>query len=144
MLYDYFVAADDTMAARAFDDPDNARCAGYAELVVKGADPITDLLPAETSLTRRTTAEVEADPGRGREVALLDEGEAVVFSLADSFRDALATADDAALRDAAAAFAEEQEEHVKAEHIVPFLKELAALAQGAIAEGHHLYCTISL
>ncbi|MBB1158719.1 MULTISPECIES: hypothetical protein [Amycolatopsis] len=144
MLYDYFVAVDDTMAALAFDDPDNARCAGYAELVVKGADPITDLLPAETSLTRRTTAEVEADPGRGREVALLDEGEAAVLSLADSFRDALATADDTALQAAAAAFAEEQVEDVEAEHLVPFLKELAALAGGAAEEGHHLYCAISL
>lgn len=101
------------MAARAFEDPDNARCPGCAELVVKGADPITDLLPVEASLTRRTAAAVKADPDRGREVALLDEGEAVVLSLADSFRDALAAADDAALQD-------------------------------AVAEGHHLYCTISL
>lgn len=145
VLYDYFVAVDDTMAALAFDDPDKARCAGYPELVVKGADPITDLLPVETSLTGRTIAEVEADPGRGREVALLDEGEAAVLSLADSFRDALASADDAARQTAAAAFAEQCErDDIEAEDLLPFLRELAAMAAGATAEGRHLYCTISL
>ncbi len=66
------------------------------------------------------------------------------MSLADSFRDALATADDAARQDAAAAFAGQNEEDVEAEHIVTFLKELATLAAGAAAQGHHLYCTISL
>ncbi|MFB9923996.1 hypothetical protein ACFORO_29890 [Amycolatopsis halotolerans] len=145
MLYDYFVAVDDTMAALAFDDPDNARCAGYAELAVKGADPITDLLPVETSLTRRTTSEVEADPDRGRDIALLEDGEAAaVLSLANSFRDALAAADDTALQDASAAFAEQHWQEISAELLVPFLKELAALAKGAATDGHRLYCTIWL
>ncbi|ATY13922.1 hypothetical protein CU254_28455 [Amycolatopsis sp. AA4] len=145
MLYDYFVAVDDTMAALAFEDPDNARCPGYAELAVKGADPITDLLPVETSLTRRTLAEVEADPDRGRDIALLEDGEAAaVLSLANSFRDALAAADDGALQTAAAAFVEQNEEDAEVEDVIAFLKELAALAAGAAAEGHRLYCTISL
>ncbi|MGV9296292.1 hypothetical protein [Amycolatopsis sp. NPDC003676] len=67
-----------------------------------------------------------------------------MLSLANSFRDALAAADDAALRTAAAAFVEQNEEDAEVEDVIAFLKELATLAAGAAAQGHHLYCTISL
>ncbi|WP_326565154.1 hypothetical protein VSH64_25260 [Amycolatopsis rhabdoformis] len=141
MLYDYFVAVDDAMAARTFTEPDTARCEGYPELAVKGADPFFDLLPVEAVLTGRTIDEVEADPAHCPVVEEVGDGEAVVLSLAESFRDGLATADDDALRVAAVAFVERNERGA-AEDLVAFLKELGALAQGAKADGHRLYCTV--
>ncbi|MEW2505857.1 MULTISPECIES: hypothetical protein [unclassified Amycolatopsis] len=143
MLYDYFVAVDDATAARLFVDGDTAKRAGYPELVVKGADPVFDLLPIEAALTGRTIAEVEADPHHCPEIKQEgdEEPEVFVVSLADAFRDSLATAGDAALHDAAVAFVA-RNEGGEVEPIVAFLKELAVLARGAAAEEHRLYCNI--
>ncbi|WP_275294636.1 hypothetical protein [Amycolatopsis sp. La24] len=143
MLYDYFVAADDTMAEQTYTELDGGRCAGYPELVVKRADP-HDLLPVEASLTGRTAEEVEADPQRCRDIGEFDEFEELecaVVALSGSFRDALATADDDALRAAVAAFAE-QDELGETDGLLPFLKELAVLANGAVTHRHQLCCRI--
>ncbi|WP_154676263.1 hypothetical protein [Amycolatopsis benzoatilytica] len=70
-----------------------------------------------------------------------DEMESAVVTLTDALRDALAAADDDALQAAAGAFAEQYEEAETAD-VVSFLKELAALAEGAVAHGHRLYCQI--
>ncbi|MFI5615094.1 hypothetical protein [Amycolatopsis sp. NPDC051903] len=139
MLYDYFVAVDDAMAARTFAD----RCGDYPELAVKGADPFFELLPVEAALTGRTVAEVEDDPLHCPEVAQEgdSDGEACVVSLADAFRDSLAAADDNVLHAAAVAFIARNESG-ELEHIVAFLRELAVLAKGAVAGGHRLYCNV--
>ncbi|WP_239154708.1 hypothetical protein [Amycolatopsis sp. FDAARGOS 1241] len=64
-----------------------------------------------------------------------------MVSLADTFRDSLATADDNALHAAAVAFIARNESG-ELEHLVAFLKELAVLAKGAVADGHRLYCNV--
>ncbi|SEC26433.1 hypothetical protein SAMN04489727_3143 [Amycolatopsis tolypomycina] len=51
--------------------------------MVKNADPLDDLLPAEIHLTGRTAAEVEADPRRGQLVQEFHDGELVLLSLSD-------------------------------------------------------------
>ena len=146
MLYDYFVAADDAMAEEAYTEQGGGRCAGYEELAVKGADP-HDLLPIEISLTGRTAEELEADPRRCQLVGEFDEDEqaemeSAVVTLTDACRDALAVAEDDALHTAVVAFAAAQEEPGDTSGLFPFLKELAVLAKGAAANGHHLYCQI--
>ncbi|WP_033290893.1 hypothetical protein [Amycolatopsis jejuensis] len=142
MWYDYFVAADDETAARELENPDTARSAGYPELVAKGVDPELDLLPVEAVLTGRTTDEVQNDPAHCPLVAQVDEGEVVILSLADSFRDALAAADVGALHAAAVAFVEVNEAG-EVEEVAGFLTELAVLAKGAVENGHRLYCEIA-
>ncbi|MFG1641554.1 hypothetical protein ACGFMK_14810 [Amycolatopsis sp. NPDC049252] len=138
MQYGYFAAADDAEVVRILDRFDEqAEGTGHFELVVKHADPLEDLLPAEMSLTGRTEAELEADPRRGKFLGEIHDGELAVLALSDVFKEALSGASDADLRVAAAAIA-----GPSAEDVVSFFKSLAELARREAS--HHLYCWISL
>ncbi|WP_328614746.1 hypothetical protein OHS18_43590 [Amycolatopsis sp. NBC_00355] len=137
MQYGYFAAADDAEVVRILDRFDEqAEGTGHFELVVKHADPLEDLLPAEMSLTRRTEAELEADPRRGKFLGEIHDGELAALALSDVFKEALSRASDADLRTAAVAIAGPDED------VVSFFKSLAEMARRDAS--HHLYCWISV
>ena len=171
VLYDYFAARDDATAAAAIDlhggpgGPIELPMP-YAELVkrygYKGAseyltklhlsehgfhtvstknfDPFTDLPPIEESLTGRSPENTWDT------VAMRDEGERFVIRLGDSTRTALATATEPVLTAAAEEWVriavEEEAIDPDPDPITHLVKELAALAQGAVERGENLYCWV--
>jgi len=145
VLYGYYAAADDEHAVRAVVREDAEPVGtGYDELVVKGIDPIVDLLPAETLITGRPADDVKADPRHGALIATLGEGEAVAVSLTDGFRDALAAFDRRLLDDVAVGWAATGDFHSPPDpsDLARFLRALADLADRAATRKHRLYCWI--
>ncbi|MDI2127129.1 hypothetical protein [Yinghuangia seranimata] len=64
VLFGYYTASDDHDASRAIvRDDDKPSGTGYDELVVKGIDPVVDLVPVEVLITGRSAEEVKTDPG---------------------------------------------------------------------------------
>ncbi|MDT0266264.1 hypothetical protein RM844_08140 [Streptomyces sp. DSM 44915] len=148
ILFGYYAAADDRDAARAVRRGDDAPAgAGPDELVVKGIDPVASLLTVEALITGRAEEAVLAVPGRGRLVAMAEDGELLTLSLTDDLRDALASRDEAALAELAGAWAAAGDFDVPLEpaevaELAAFLRRLAALAAGAVGRDHHLYCWV--
>ncbi|MFE7167280.1 hypothetical protein [Streptomyces sp. NPDC057616] len=145
VLYGYYAAADDEHAARAVVREDGEPLGtGFDELVVKGIDPVVDLLPAETLITGRPADEVKADPRHGSLIAMVGEGEAVSVSLTDAFRDALAAFDRRLLEDVAVGWVASGDFATPPDpsDLAGFLRGLADLADRATARGHRLYCWI--
>ncbi|WP_406091779.1 hypothetical protein [Streptomyces sp. NBC_01013] len=145
-LYGYFAAADDDDALRAVDrDHDQPSGTGYDQVVVKGIDPVVDLLPAEVRLTSRPADEVRADPRHGSLVGTAEEGELMVVSLTDALRDGLATHDPRSLCDVATGWAStEGAFHGPAdpEDLTGFLERLSEVAGRAVTRGAGPYCWI--
>ncbi|WTW92075.1 hypothetical protein OG216_01225 [Streptomycetaceae bacterium NBC_01309] len=148
VLFGYYAAADDQDAGRAIvrddDEPSGTGCDG---LVVKGIDPVVDLVPAEALITGRSAEEVKADPRHGRLIAMVGDGEVVSVALTDVFRDRLAAFDRELLEDVARGWAASGEfydppDAEGIEDMGDFLRSLAELADGAVARGHRLYCWI--
>ncbi|WSQ09804.1 hypothetical protein OG604_19680 [Streptomyces sp. NBC_01231] len=148
VLYGYYSAADDQDAGRAIVREDEQPSGtGYDQFVLKGIDPVANLLPAESLITGRSQDEVKADPRHGHLVAMVGDGEIVSVSLTDTFRDALVSFDPA-LFDAVAqgwsvsdAFDSPPDKDT-VDDLAAFLRELTDLAQRATAKGHRLYCWI--
>lgn len=156
VLYGYYSAGDDRDAVRAVvraevHDDGVALAADYDPLVVKGVDPVVELLPAEVLITGRAAEDVQTDPRRGALVGMAGDGEVVAVSLTDTFRDALAAFDPRLLEDVAVGWARTSrtpavpgasrgESDPRA--LGRFLKDLAALAGRATATGRRLYCWI--
>lgn len=85
-LFGYYAAADDEDAVRAVVREDGQPMgAGYDSFVVKGVDPVVELLPAEVLVTGRTAGDIEADPRHGHLVGMVGDGEVVSLSLTDPF-----------------------------------------------------------
>ncbi|KDN80973.1 hypothetical protein [Kitasatospora cheerisanensis] len=145
-LFGYFAAADDDDALGAVvRDDDEPFGTGYDGTVVKGLDPVVALGPAEELLTGRSAAELRADPRCGGLVGTSEDGEALVLSLSDALRDALARCGDAAPAEVAARWAATDGLFPGVpdpEHLADFLRELAALAARAAARGGRLYCWV--
>ncbi|MBD0742190.1 hypothetical protein [Streptomyces sp. CBMA152] len=145
VIYGYFAAADDDDAVRAVVREDGELIAtGYDGFDVNGADPVTDLLPAEALLTGRTAEAVCADPRHGHQIAMLDDGEVLCLTLTDALRDALANADRAVLPEVAREWAASDVFWTPPdpEGLAEFLNRAADLASRAVARGHRLYCWI--
>ncbi|MEU0073673.1 hypothetical protein ABZ027_29615 [Streptomyces sp. NPDC006332] len=149
VLYGYYRAADDQDAGRAVVREDEEPSGtGYDQFVLKGIDPVVNLLPAESLITGRSQDAVKADPRHGHLVAMVGNGEIVSVSLTDTLRDALVSFD-RTLFDAVAqgwavsdAFSYPPDKEA-VEDLTSFLRQLADLAQRATGKGHHLYCWIS-
>lgn len=145
VLFGYYAAADDHHASRAVvREDDEPTGTGYDELVVKGVDPVVDLLPAEVLVTGLAAEEITADPRRGRLVAMVGDGEVVSVALTDVFRDRLATLERELLDDVARGWAASGEFSTPPDpdDLAGFLHRLAGLADRAVTRGHHLYCWI--
>ncbi|WP_297550380.1 hypothetical protein [Amycolatopsis sp.] len=77
-------------------------------------------------------------------MAVRDEGERVVVTLTDELQAALASADEARLRDVAPPWSQTDEFPSSADpdHATSVLGELAGLARTATERGERLYCWI--
>lgn len=148
VLFGYYAAADDQDAGRAIvRDDDEPSGTGYDGLVVKGIDPVVDLVPAEVLITGRSAEEVKADPRHGHLIAMVGDGEVASVTLTDVFRDRLAAFDRELLEDVAQGWAASGEfydppDTEGIEDMGDFLCGLAELADRAVARGHRLYCWI--
>ncbi|MFF3726574.1 hypothetical protein ACFYYM_29880 [Streptomyces erythrochromogenes] len=145
VLFGYYAAHDDDDAGRAVRRDDGGPAGtGYDQFVVKGMDPVVELLPAEVLLTGRSAEAVEADPRRGGLIATAGDGEVFSVSLTEAFRDALADCGPQQLGSVARAWSGSDVFAVppSAEGLAEFLEALAALARRAVAHDRRLYCWI--
>uniref|UniRef100_A0AAU3HTZ7 Uncharacterized protein n=1 Tax=Streptomyces sp. NBC_01393 TaxID=2903851 RepID=A0AAU3HTZ7_9ACTN len=146
VLYGYFAAADDDDAVRAVvRDDGEPSGTGYDQLVIKGIDPVVELTPAEALMTGRSAADVRSDPRHGSLVGMLGDGELVVVSLTDTFRDALATCEATSLRDVASDWSSTEGifyHPADPEDLAGFLERLSELAGRAVSRDARLYCWI--
>jgi len=155
-ITDYFTAPSDEVANTALDglidlDPDvdaevsgprvQAAASGTPVLQAKGIEPTVALSRLEAVLTGRTYDEVAAGPRRGSLVAAGEDGDALIVTVADELRDALAGADSATVAAAARTWVFD-EGYEPSEESAPFLTALAELATGAVARGDRIYCRI--
>ncbi|MFF2194308.1 hypothetical protein [Streptomyces sp. NPDC058157] len=146
-LFGYYAAADDEDAVRAVVREDGQPMGtGYDSFVVKGVDPVVELLPAEVLVTGRSADDIEADPRHGHLVGMVGGGEVVSLSLTDSFRDSLTRFDRKQLVEVARVWCASGVCNAQSDPSGPtgFLEDLAALAERAAARGHRLYCWISM
>ncbi|MET9515932.1 hypothetical protein [Streptomyces sp. NPDC002994] len=146
-LFGYYAAADDEDAIRAvFREDGRPMGTGYDSFVVKGIDPVVDLLPAEALVTGRTADVIEADPRHGHLVGMAGDGEVVSVSLTDSFCDSLARLDRKRLSEVARSWSASGVFSKQADPngLTGFLKDLAALAEKASVRGQRLYCWVCL
>ncbi|WP_411574803.1 hypothetical protein [Streptomyces fradiae] len=146
VLFGYFAAADDDDAVRAVvrDDGESSGT-GYDQLVIKGIDPVVQLTPAEALMTGRSATDVQSDPRHGSLIGMLGDGELVVVSLTDAFRDALATCEATSLRDVASRWSSTEgvfSYPADPENLAGFLEQLSELAGRAVARNARLYCWI--
>ncbi|RVW09256.1 hypothetical protein EGT67_12950 [Prescottella agglutinans] len=155
-ITDYFTAPSDEVATAALDglldlDPETdaevsgprvqAAASGTPVLQAKGMEPTVALGRLEAVLTGRTYDEVASGPRRGSLVAAGEDGDALIVTVADELRDALAGADAATVAAAARTWVFD-EGYEPSEESAPFLTALAELATGAVARGDRIYCRI--
>lgn len=147
MLFDYFVADSDELAASTLDGGPGAGAASGAEprfpfVDGKGIDPFVMMGKLEALLTGRTYAEVDAACGNAQPLAMIDSGERVVERLWDSLVASLASASSDRLAEVAVPWSQTEEfwGHGQADALAGFLEELAQLAQLARSSGQHMYC----
>ncbi|WP_406424917.1 hypothetical protein [Streptomyces sp. NBC_01589] len=146
-LFGYYAAADDEDAVRAVVREDGQPMgAGYDSFVVKGVDPVVELLPAEVLVTGRTAGDIEADPRHGHLVGMVGDGEVVSLSLTDPFCESLARFDRKQLGEVARGWSASGVFSAQSDPsgLTDFLGDLAALAERAAVRGHRLYCWISV
>ncbi|MFD9082773.1 hypothetical protein [Streptomyces erythrochromogenes] len=146
-LFGYYAAADDEDAVQAVArEGGQPMGTGYDSFVVKGVDPVVELLPAEVLATGRTAAEVEADPRHGHLVGMVGDGEVLTLSLTDSLRDSLCRLDRRQLDEVARSWSTSGVFSAGSDlsGLTDFLEDLSALAKRALVRGHRLYCWMSL
>lgn len=139
-LIDYFVAADDASAAAVLDTTGGPQVAGLETLPAKGIDPSVALGGLESILTGHEYAQVTGDPRHCH--PLTDtESDAIVVTVSDTLRDALATADDERLAGVAREWAQTEElADVDADLVGEVVGLFATLARHATANDARLYC----
>ncbi|MFF2792603.1 hypothetical protein ACFVT6_38655 [Streptomyces sp. NPDC058049] len=146
-LFGYYAAAEDEDAVRAVVRADgHPMGTGYDSFVVKGVDPVVELLPAEVLVTGRTADAIEADPRHGNLVGMVGAGEVVTLSLTEFFRDSLAHFDRKQLGEVARGWSASSVFTTPPDlsGLTGFLEDLAALAERAFGRDHRLYCWISV
>ncbi len=139
-LIDYFTAPSDTDAARVHLGSGGPATLGFDTVSAKGIDPAVALGNLESIMTDRPYEEVV---NRSRQCDLLtdDEEDALVVTVTDTLRDALAAAHDERRRHTAEQWAATEElAHTTPEMLADFLGQFATLASSASERGHHHYC----
>ncbi|MGW6950343.1 hypothetical protein [Streptomyces xanthophaeus] len=142
-FFGYYAAADDRDARQAVVREDGqASGTGYDQILMDGIDPVADLSWLEFVLTGRSPRLIKSDPRLGQVVAEAGNGEVVSFALTDTLRDGLAGVDRAFMDDVAPNWRLSGSYPPPSDvaRVADFLKQLAALAERAIARGHSLYC----
>ena len=139
LQFAYFTAEDDEAAAAAFAlgawPPPSFPSDGVALTEDIRLDDTADL---ESLLTGRSVQQITADPRCYVKIATeFDEAVGVdlsgVMAVTDTFTRALAAADVSALREVCYGY-------YGHDYNAGVMRELAAVAQHAVARGHHMYC----
>ncbi|MFD4671625.1 hypothetical protein ACFWNN_17950 [Lentzea sp. NPDC058450] len=136
VLYDYFAAPTDELAATAIDGGPVHR---FPTVETKSLDPAVVMGQLEELLTGRSYDEISDDPRCGEDVAIEHDGEVLVLTVTDGLRDALAAAgdlDEVAVRWAAI----EELDGFDPEVLAEILRDLRSLAAEAKKNGERLYC----
>jgi hypothetical protein len=140
MIFEYFAAADDTLARAVLN-----RLDGPGEtLDGVGIDPIVSLSAMEGLLTGTPFDEIIARPRTGM-ILNITEDRRMVVTLNAEVQTALITASTDQLRDVAGPWSSTDElTGTDPEILATWLNELADLGRQADAVGDHLYCWISV
>ncbi|MEU4671613.1 hypothetical protein AB0F91_27455 [Amycolatopsis sp. NPDC023774] len=142
MLYSYFTANSDEKAVTSLEAPEGP-AALFPTASFKGVDPYLQVPRAEAFLTG-IGEEAAADNLRAMKLlAEVGEGDVVVITLTDEFRDAIAATDEARRRELAEFWSRAEELEAGADDMLPVVDELAALAKQAKPTGGRLYCYIA-
>ncbi|MGW6446010.1 hypothetical protein [Lentzea sp. NPDC055074] len=140
VLYDYFAAPSDELAATAID---GGPVGVFPTVETKSLDPAVVMGELEELLTGRPYDDVSEDPRWGHDVAMELDGEVLVLTVTDGLRDGLAAADD--LAGTAVAWARIEElDGFDPVVLADILGNLRALAVEAKKNGERLYCWASL
>lgn len=142
VLFDYFAAPDDAVAATVLDVVGGPAEAAFPTVALKGVDPFVQLGTLESLLTG-----VDYDTIAGHDtapVAMADDGERLVVAVRGDLLAALSGADDARLREAAEPWSRTEEfgGHADPSDLATTLSGLADLARTAAARGDRLYCWV--
>ncbi|MFJ8961254.1 hypothetical protein ACIRG5_17875 [Lentzea sp. NPDC102401] len=139
VLYDYFAAPSDELAAATIDD--GPVSSPFRTVETKSLDPVVVMGQLEELLTGRPYDDVFEDPRCGDDLAIEDDGERLVLTVTDGLRDALAGADE--LTDVAVAWAKIEELNgFDPVVLAEILRELQALAAEAVKNEERLYCWV--
>lgn len=144
VLFDYFAAPDDVVAATVIDVIGGPAEAAFPTVAMKGVDPFVQLGTLESLLTG---VDYDTVVGRGSEpVAMADSGERLVVAVSVGLLAALSTADDARLREVAEPWSRTDEFDGRADpaDLATILTGLAELARTATTRGDRLYCWVCL
>jgi hypothetical protein len=136
VMYDYFSAASDAIAASALD-----MVGGPGAFPTQGFDPVADLGTIEELLTGADFESLLTRPRHGRVVGARDGGERLVVTISDELRAVLANTGAAELS-ATAGQSVNDRGSGDAALLAHLLSELSALARGAIERDERLYCWI--
>jgi hypothetical protein len=150
ILFDYFVAPSDAIAATVVDriggpgsSAHPAAPSAFPTVRAPGVDPVVLTGRLEALLTGRSFEEILDDPTSGP-VAARRGGERAVVRLTTSLVEALAKADEPQLTSVAVPWARSREFWGRgdADALADLLRSLAAVARGAVDEGHAIYCWV--
>lgn len=139
VMYDYFAASSDDLAATAIND--GPARGPFRTVETKWLDPVVIMGKLEELLTGRPYDEIVADERCGEAVAFEGDGELLVLTVTDGLRDGLAAATELGGVVAAWSQAEELRGWDAAE-LGEILRELVDLAKEAAGKGERLYCRV--
>lgn len=147
VIYDYFSAASDDLAVTVLtvDGGPTAEGSGFDTASEGGIDPVVQLGTLESLLTGTPYDDVTEDPRAGLNLAMSEDYDQIVITVTDALATALAAVDDARLAEVAVPWSQTDElAGADPADLAGFLRELAALARGAEASGHRLYCWVCI
>ena len=139
VMYDYFAAPSDEVAASVIDGGPAAH--GFRTVPAKWLDPAVIMGQLEELLTGRPYDAVVEDPRYCCDLAVEHGGELLVLTVTDGLRDGLAAAGE--LGEVAVRWAGIEElRGADAEVLEDVLVQLKGLADEAVSKGKRLYCWV--
>lgn len=150
VLFDYFVAPSDEIAATVVDriggpgsSAHPAAPPAFSTVRAPGVDPVVLMGNLERLLTGRSLEEILDDPTSGPVVAR-DGGARAVIRLTSSLATALAEMEDARIGSVALLWSHTREFWGRGDPVAlaTLLRALASLGREAHEEGHAIYCWI--
>lgn len=144
ILCDYFAATNDDVAATVLDlDAGPTSAPGYLTVSLPGIEPIVTMQTLEELLTGRSEDDVMENPRQGEILADGPDGSMVV-AITGELQAALASADDARLREVALDWSATEELDGSDPTVLgDALIDLADLARTAGDRGDALYCWLN-
>ena len=145
VLTDYFIAKNDSDAARAHTSPGGPKRAGFPTAEWKSIDPVVCMAALDEVVTGRNALEWIKSKPPDSAIAGSDDDEHWVFRVYDHHFAVLAALTNEQLPDVARKWAAQEElREFRPDDVREALTDLVRLARDARAAGAHLYCWISL